>query len=452
MPRKPLGYLEVGNTSASRVRRALCKPNKHHGECKSGFAESTAQFVDVERGCAEATYWRARVRVGMKSGEKPVPLEAVARTQGLAKESLKQRIDKFVEDQSGKPRRAKPVASGLTLAAAMDKWLQSHTQKGGITATTRERYERVIRHIIAPEVGSLDVTEVTKSELRKFLDGIPIYDEENDKTYRVSYVKPAYYILNATFKIAAVDDLIESNPMFQLSPEPAPPNAHRTAAKPLTPAQYRSLRGAIAAQPRIAPYFLNLIDLLAGTGMRISEALALTRANVATALDADNPHITLDSRLQVLNAGVQVEEGLKESRYRADGTRVNTSRVIVHPPRSVVRAIAAQLALDPNGKPDDLLFRNRHGKVLLPANIRRTLREASEAAGLGAVSPHSFRKMVAEAIRAADNDSGEGAAEFLGNTPSVVAKHYLQPTVRTTSAKSAAIIEDALSEALEEAS
>ncbi len=454
MPRAPLGYMEVGNISASRdARRILCKPHNHHKECENDNASERPGTVNSKQGCAETTYWRARARVGGKSGEKPVTLEAVAKTQGLAKERLKQRIEEFVEEQSGKPRRAKTTGSGLTLAAAMDTWLAEHAAEGDIAATTRERYERIIKTVVAPELGHYDVLDVTTETVKSFLKGIPRYNEETGKTERLSYIKHAHHILKATFRSDEVAALVPNNPMHNVPlKKKAPSTARRTAAKPLTPSEYRALRTAVKAQPRIAPYFINVIDILAGTGLRISEVLALRRENVSTALDTANSYLTIDSRMQILNKGAVISAGLKESRSREDGVRVNTSRIIVSPPSSVVSAIAAQLALAPNDPPDALLFLSSRNTPVLPANIRRTLRKASEDAGLEKVSPHSFRKMVAEAIRAAENDSGEGAADFLGNTPGVVAKHYLQPTVRTTSASSAAIMEKALSAALEEAS
>lgn len=454
MPRKPLGHHETANVNFGRVTRKRCKPSAHHKDCKNENVKRSPDEVSVEDGCAASYYWRARVRIGGDNGRKSVELEATARTQALAKQYLKQKVAAYVDAQSDAPQVANTAsASGMTLAAAMDKWLASLRKKGAVRDPSLMRYERIIREVICPVLGAEDVASITRGQVRDFLENIPELDEDTGITTKHSYVSHALTVLKGTFQSSAVEDLVTIDPTAGVKPDEDSPTNRRTAAKPLSISQYGALRRTALAKPNLAPYFVNLMDVMAGTGMRIGEVIALRRENVSTALDSEHPYILIDQHAVVLEGNnIVVVPGLKETKHVPGKGLINTSRIIVTPPASVVKAISAQLDLNPSGKPKDLLFLSRGDKILSPTNVRRTLRALSEQAGLPFNAlPHSFRKMVAETIREVSRDRGQDAAEYLGNSHDVLLKYYLKPEVRTTSAANAAIIESALAEAFDEA-
>lgn len=76
--------------------------------------------------------------------------------------------------------------------------------------------------------------------------------------------------------------------------------------------------------------------------------------------------------------------------------------------------------------PETLLFSSRTGTPLTANNVRRRLREVTDAAAIADVTPHRFRRTVATTIH--EIGGLLLAAEMLGHTdPKVTLQHYIKP-------------------------
>jgi integrase len=134
-----------------------------------------------------------------------------------------------------------------------------------------------------------------------------------------------------------------------------------------------------------------LVHLLATTGLRISEAIALAWRNVQ--LDGSEPHIT------VRRAWVREQFGPPKSEH---------GRRTVPIPHQRVVALRQHRARNPWATDDDLVFahsgaprldpRRRREAVLRPENLRRALRPLAQEADVPWLGFHAFRHAFASML------------------------------------------------------
>ena len=88
-----------------------------------------------------------------------------------------------------------------------------------------------------------------------------------------------------------------------------------------------------------------------------------------------------------------------------------------------------RLVVIANEDPEHLVFFSRNRTPLTTNNVRRRLRAILEEAGIGGVTPHSFRRTVATVVDRAGG--ADLAAEMLGHTSSDITRaHYIEPDER----------------------
>jgi integrase len=132
----------------------------------------------------------------------------------------------------------------------------------------------------------------------------------------------------------------------------------------------------------VDPRWRVLFELLAATGLRISEAVALRWRDLT--LDGSHPAV------RVRRARVRGTYGPPKSRH---GLRD------VPLPFGVVRALRARQAAAEHHEGDDLVFGSLAGTPMLPENLhRRVLKPAAEEAGVSWTGFHSFRHACASML------------------------------------------------------
>ncbi|MFF7292045.1 tyrosine-type recombinase/integrase [Microbacterium sp. NPDC008134] len=165
----------------------------------------------------------------------------------------------------------------------------------------------------------------------------------------------------------------------------------------------------------------DLVSLLLGTGVRISEALALRPQDCV--LDAPTPYISIRGTVKVVTG-----EGL----IREDLVKTDASNRDLAVPKFVVAALLRQLAL--HGQ-HGYVFATSKGTLVSPNNVRRNLRAALKLAGvsnaelkqdgLSPVTPHAFRRTLATGLAGAVDD--EAARDYLGHADvSITKQSYIQ--------------------------
>lgn len=132
----------------------------------------------------------------------------------------------------------------------------------------------------------------------------------------------------------------------------------------------------------VHPRHRLFFQLLAATGLRISEAIALRWRDVQ--LDGSSPHV------KVRRAIVRGDVGLPKSKY---------GRRDVPIAFDLVRELRERHSATEWHRPDDLVFTSRTGSALMPNNLlRRALKPAAEEAGAPWAGFHTFRHTCASLL------------------------------------------------------
>jgi integrase len=180
------------------------------------------------------------------------------------------------------------VDSNITMAVYSERWLG--LVQGHLKTRTLASYQHTLRLHILPELGSLKVRNVSRSHVRTMLSEKlrtgkikRITEGTSVKDLRVPLARASVRIIHATLRAllnAAVDEgIIAINPAERLGRHlrlVAPATARQEEIKAMTRRQLANLLGASAAAAKeYERRHYELFLLLARTGMRLGEALAL---------------------------------------------------------------------------------------------------------------------------------------------------------------------------------
>lgn len=294
-----------------------------------------------------------------------------------------------------------------------------------IAAQSFAGYQDNWRRVCSGRLGKLQIGEVSPGNIDAFLRGVAATAPSSAKIARV--------VLNGMFATAVRLDVIAHNPVR----ETKQPKAKGKSVRAVTLAELAAIRESIAvycrhedvaedgkvtrrAGPKPGAELQDIMDLLVGTGARISELLALLWSDVD--LDAEQPTATFRATLVV-------------PRFKGDRLRRQEYRKGEAPPLTVVlpqfavailrRRKEAPTYLNPQGA----VFITSTGNWVSPSNIRRSWR-AARGAEFGWVTPHSLRRTVATTLKSARGVVA--AQEQLGHANTRVTEaHYIE---RTTAA------------------
>ncbi|WP_336649689.1 site-specific integrase [Kocuria rosea] len=270
-------------------------------------------------------------------------------------------------------------------------------------------YLALLDGAIVPALGGYALREVTVGRAQRFLSGLAESTPAKARNARV--------VLAELFALAVRHDALPSNPVAGTRL----PAVERTPPRALTVEELRRLRGnvrawqempAVTGRPR-TPDLLDVLDVLAGTGLRIGELCALRWEDVQ--LDQERP------TLAVTGTVVQVKgQGLvRQAMPKTDAGR----RAVVLPP-FVVTVLLRRSVQVPEGDDSGLVFPSAAQTLRSPHNLRRQLREA-RGEEFAWVTPHTMRRTVATVLARATG--AEDAAAQLGHAGTgVTVKHYVE--------------------------
>jgi integrase len=256
-----------------------------------------------------------------------------------------------------------PALSKITIGEWLPEWLALQVQ---LKPSTMVRYEVALRCQILPSFEFVPLSRITHSEVSGWVQNLI------DEGLAPATVRYAHRVLSLGLMAAVRDGRLVRN-VAEGVPLP------RVVAIPkrfLSHDQVQALADA-------CPPYGTLIRVLAYTGLRWGEVIALTAG-----------------RVDLRRRRIEVVDAITEVHGRVVvGTTKTHQRRSVPIPRFLADELANHIA---GRKPDDLLFTAPGGGVLRNTNFRpRFFDPAAEKAGLPGLTPHELRHTAASLAIAA---------------------------------------------------
>jgi integrase len=252
----------------------------------------------------------------------------------------------------------------------VDEWVERYRGQGrrGFRESTREEYRRLIRayaHRHFPR--KLKLVDVSTYALARYMDWLAD-EQEQGKRLGDRTIANAVIPLRAALASAKREGLIRHNPAQGL----AMPHRDQLPDEEVKVFSRDQLAALLAMAPeRHAP----LLELLASTGLRISEAIALQRLHLQ--LDQSEPEVC------VRRAIVRDRIVPPKSKYGRREVRL---------PTPLVAKLRAHLTAQPDQDSTALAFPSEAGSPLAPGNLRRrVLKPLAEEVDAPWAGFHTFR-------------------------------------------------------------
>ncbi|HVD39956.1 MAG TPA: site-specific integrase [Solirubrobacterales bacterium] len=274
------------------------------------------------------------------------------------------------ESETDRDRGELQERNAITFRRYLDEWVGRYRGQGrrGFRETTRKEYRRLIgayAHRYFPT--RLKLVDVSTYTVARFVDWLA--DEEaQGKALGDRTIANATIPLRAALATAKREGLIRYNPAQGLALPPSQ-QLDGDEIKVFTPEQLATVIGQAPERHRL------LLELLAATGLRISEAIALQRLHV---------------QLEVPEPEVCVRRALVRGRIEPPKTKHGRREVRL--PDSLAAKLRANLAAQPDHDSTAILFPNESGAPLDPSNLRpRVLKPLVRQAGAPWAGFHTFR-------------------------------------------------------------
>jgi integrase len=231
----------------------------------------------------------------------------------------------------------------------VDEWIERYRGQGrrGFRESTREEYRRLI-HAYAHRhfQRKLKLVDVSTYALARFMDWLAD-EEEQGKRLSDRTIANAVIPLRAALATAKRDGLIRHNPAQGL----AMPHREQLPEEEVKVFSRDQLAAVLALVPE---RHKTLFELLAVTGLRISEAIALQRLHLQ--LDIEEPEVC------IRRAIVRDRIVPPKSKYGRREVRL---------PAPLAAKLRAHLAMQPDQNSTALAFSSEAGGPLDPGNLRR---------------------------------------------------------------------------------
>jgi integrase len=337
---------------------------------------------------------------------------ATVRTIDQAREAKRHAEDRVDRERRRRDDGAPPASAGRVLLADFARaWIATYQGHGrGFRERTRLDYERDLERYVLPQLGDRRVAAVRKADVRAFVAWLVDDQAQADRhtaenearvtagkaplrasgPLRDATVSRIVAVLKACMRAAVDDELRADNPASRVPlprRDPLPDAGDETDLEAAVKALTREELATFLAI--VHPAWRPLFRLLAATGLRISEALALDVRHFA--LDGGRPVVRVRRAV-----GVERRDGrltLRMDRPKSEhGVRdVPIPAGLVGELRRHVAALPAPAA----GVAREwgrLAFPSEAGTPMGQDNLRhRVLKPAAEEAGVAWAGFHAFR-------------------------------------------------------------
>ncbi|MBA3865966.1 MAG: site-specific integrase [Solirubrobacterales bacterium] len=276
------------------------------------------------------------------------------------------------ESETDRDRGELQAPTAIKFVPYLDEWVERYRGQGrrGFREGTRDEYRRLIEvHAHGHFSGKLKLVDVTTFGLARFVDWLA---DESAQGKRLSDSTIANIVIpvRAALTTAHREGLIRTNPSLGLT------MPHREKIEDEDEEIKVFSRDQLAAVLAMAPDRHKLLfELLASTGLRISEAIGLQRLHLQ--LDGSKPEVC-------------VRRAIVKRRIEPPKTKHGKREVLL--PAPLVYRLREHLASQPDRDSTALLFTNSKGDEIEPGTLRRWgLRPLVEEMDAPWASFHTFR-------------------------------------------------------------
>lgn len=276
------------------------------------------------------------------------------------------------ESETDRDRGELQERTTITFQRYLDEWVERYRGQGrrGFRENTRDEYRRLIAAYAHPYFsGKLKLVDVTTLQLVRFMDWLADEDKQG-KRLSDGTIANIVVPLRAALATAKREGLIRHNPAQGLAlPRRALTSDDDQEVKVFS-------RDQLAAVLAMAPDRHQLLfELLAASGLRISEAIALQCLHLQ--LDDSEPEVCVRRAIV---------------RERIEPPKSKYGRREVRLPGPLAAKLRAHLATQADQDSTALAFPNESGGVLDPNNLRRrALKPLVEEVNAPWAGFHTFR-------------------------------------------------------------
>lgn len=256
----------------------------------------------------------------------------------------------------------------------VDWWLERLRAESRLEITTINEYERVLRRLVAPELGRECIGLLTTERVNELLARLGVQSVNRQRKAKV--------VLGALLDAAVAASALQVNPVRGSLSISRPPASQAALSADEVARVQEAVRAWLRKErpgPRASRDMVDIIEVMLGTGARIGEVLALRWRD-----------INLDLGIIEINATIKTQSGT--GTYRKPTPRPRT----VELPEDTALLLARHRRIArPNAI--DAVFPTRNSTWQQVNNVERRWRQIRQDAGLDWVTPELFRRVALSA-------------------------------------------------------
>ncbi len=344
--------------------------------------------------------WEIQVFLGRDSNGKRIRKTETVRGK---KSVAERRLREILTDMD---KGITPTKTRYKLGEWLDKWLEEKITPN-CKSKTVDRYEGIIRLHIKPTLGHIELSKLSPLDVQNLETRLLLGGPK--EPMEPKGVEAVHNVMSGAMKYALRLEQITRNPVALVSP----PTVPKTEAYSPELSQVRNLLSL--AESNGHPLWA-CIYLIAYTGMRRGEALALTWKHV----DFDKMRISIAQSLVVAAGGVLEETPKTENGIRTVDLDQQTAEVLkTH--RDNQRILATELGINP---PEKLFPRHDLSGWTHPNTIWYAVRSLSKQAGCPGVTSRSLRHFHASMLLQAGQNPAVVAQRIGHSSPKITMEVY----------------------------
>ena len=342
--------------------------------------------------------WEARFTIGRDPGTgKQVQKSVYGKTQKEVRQKMTAALSDLDRGIYISPDR-------ITVKKFLDEWYSNFCE-GRLKPYTANTYRRIIEKDIAPNIGAMEVQNLSGLHLQKLCKTL------TKSGLSPKSIKNIMSVLHKALDTAVKQNLIARNPCDVVEL----PKQVKPEVNPLSDAEIAAFIAAVKGHPMESAYMLCLL-----CGMREGECLGLSWDQV----DFETHTIVISQQLQ--------REQTKGGKYYIQQNTKNGKTRVIQPPAIAFEYLKAEKKKQAErqlqagnmwSNPDNLVFTNEFGRHYMIITFYKEFKRIVSSIGRPDARPHDLRHTAATVAIASGADIksvqsllGHSTASFTLNT------------------------------------